>query len=195
MATPSRALWPFSAAALIAATAAAQPIVIDTGRAAFSIAAPAGWRRETPSTPNSRVRFISPANTPYAECAVIVQDMPALNGHTQKEFDLEIATQTDARELEQQLAAKYRNAIVQALAIVSVAGFPAQEVRYVAETTSAGRPISVNTLTRTWMTTPSYIWTLVCGAQGADRVQAGNAFNYWRQEFSSFSLGFKILRK
>lgn len=193
--TLSRALWPFIAGALIAATVAAQPIVIDTGGVVFSVAAPTGWRRETPSTPNSRVRFISPAKTPYAECAVIVQDMPALRGHTQKEFDLEIATQTDARELEQQLATQYKSPTVQAIAMRAVAGFPAQEVRYLAETKSAGRPIWTNSITRTWMTTPSYIWTLVCGGQGSDRMQAGNALDYWLHEISSFPLGFKILRK
>ncbi|MBV5343717.1 hypothetical protein JZU68_09000, partial [bacterium] len=64
----------------IASLGMAQSVTITESPRPFSATAPENWSRLPPATGNSRLKFVSPSGTPYAECAVIVKTLPALTG-------------------------------------------------------------------------------------------------------------------
>ncbi len=80
---------------LVAVQATAQVVRIDNSPKRFSVVPPKSWVQQPPSTGNSRVKFSAPSGTPPAECAVIVQEFPALRGKSQQEFDIGMAQPAD----------------------------------------------------------------------------------------------------
>ena len=169
---------------------AAQIVTVTDAPRAFSIASPTGWTRQPPATGNSRLKFVSPPGTPYAERAVIVQELPSLRGQPQSYYDQFMAEPPDPSEMQQQLASQFSNVRAFAPGVANLSGHPAQviNVEY-----SAGQQWirGVNTITGT---TPGLVWTLTCGAGGKSPAEARKGFSHWQVELARFPTYLKILR-
>ena len=181
-------------AVFIAPLAAAQSVTITESPRPFSATAPANWSRQPPATGNSRLKFVSPSGTPYAECAVIVKTLPALRGHSQAEFNSAMLEAPESVRITRGLSVSFSNVQVISAGNGALSGIPAQayNVQY-----SVGTPAGtqwVRSVSTTAMTVPDVIWTVVCGGQGRTLAEAQKAFEYWQLEFVKFLTFIKFLR-
>ena len=184
----------FLLAASIVVDVRAQSITITDSPRAFSAMAPAGWSRQPTATGNSRLKYVSPRGTPYAECAVIVKSIPALRGHAQAEMDAAMLDTPDPDVIARGLAGSFSNVRVLSAVNSALSGVPAQtyNVQY-----SVGTPAGVQWVrgvTTTAMTVPDVSWSLTCGGQGRTLSEAQKAFDYWQLEFVKFATYVKFLR-
>lgn len=174
--------------------AAAQSITITESPKPFSAKAPANWSRQPPATGNSRLKFVSPSGTPYAECAVIVKTLPALRGHSQAEINAAMLETPDPEGIARGLSVSFGNVRVLSAGNGALSGIPAQtyNVQY-----SVGTPSGtqwVRSVSTTTMTVPDVSWTVTCGGQGHTVAEAQKAFDYWQLEFVKFLTFIKFLR-
>ena len=172
----------------------AQSVTITDSPRPFSATAPAGWSRQPPATGNSRLKYVSPNGTPYAECAVIVKTIPAMRGHPQSEMDAAMLQAPDPSSIAQGLAGSYNNVRVISAGNAGLSGVPAQtyNVQY-----SVGSPAGeqwIRGVTTTALTVPDVSWTVACAGQGRTLAEAQKAFDYWQLEFVKFATYIKFVR-
>ena len=181
-------------AVFIAPLSAAQSVTVTESPRPFSATAPADWSRQPPATGNSRVKFVSPSGTPYAECAVIVKTLPALRGHSQTEINSAMLEAPEPEGITRALSVSFSNVRVISAGNGALSGIPAQtyNVQY-----SVGTPAGtqwVRSVSTTTMTVPDVSWTVTCGGQGRTLAEAQKAFEYWQLEFVKFLTFIKFLR-
>ncbi len=169
-------------------------VQVDAGSFAFSVLPPAGWTRQAPASPNSRVKFVSPPNTLPAECAVIVQDYPALRGVTQALLNQQMASPITPGEIAAGLSATYNNVRIISSTKTALIGYPANQFRVEMSVGNRGSDTWMNSLYVQTATTPGLIWTVSCGGTGKTAGAAQQAFSYWQLDIAKFPMGIKILR-
>lgn len=113
-------------AVFIAPLAAAQSVTITESPRPFSATAPANWSRQPPATGNSRLKFVSPSGTPYAECAVIVKTLPALRGRSQAEINSAMLEAPAPEGITRALSVSFSNVRVISAGNGALSGIPAQ---------------------------------------------------------------------
>ena len=178
----------------VASLASDQAIRVDSSPRPFAVVSPQGWKQQPTTTGNSRVKFASPAGTPNAECAVIVQELSGLKGLPQSYFDEQMLQPSAPREIELQLSSRYNNVKVVATGVANISGHPAElsNVRYSVGTPAGelwARGLMVST-----GTTPGLVWTSACGGLGRNVKEADAAYSYWQSEIMRFHTNIKILR-
>ncbi len=172
----------------------AQTVTITDSPRSFSASAPAGWSRQPPATGNSRLKYVSPKGTPYAECAVIVKTISALRGRSQSEMDAAMLDSPDMTAMANGLASTFNSVRVISASNTALSGVPAQiyNIQY-----SVGTPAGVQwvraVITST-LTVPDVSWTLTCGGQGDTLAESHKAFDYWQIEFVKFATFIRFLR-
>jgi hypothetical protein len=170
----------------------AQTVQVKNSPRPFSIVAPSSWTQQPTTTGNSRIKFVSPAGTPAAECAVIVQAFPGLKGITQSTLDQQMAAPPDLNQMASHLSSNFNNVKVLSVGISSVSGHPAQlfNVQY-----SIGTPDGeqwIRGIMVTTATTPGLIWTTSCGALGKNIDDALKGYSYWQLDIIRFPTSIKI---
>ncbi len=158
----------------------------------FLTVPPKDWVRQKTLTGNSRIKFVSPKNTPVAECAVIAKEFPALRNTPQAVFDQEMVLAPNRNDLRAQLSTRYNNVKIFSTSVTSISGFPAQfsSLQY-----SVGTPngeVWTRGLSMTFGTTPGLIWTVGCGALGNSSAEAIEGFSYWQAEMLRFPTNLKL---
>jgi len=181
------------ASAIGACGAHAESVTITDSPVAFSAIGPAGWSRQPPATGNSRLKYASPSDAPYAECAVIVKTFPALRSLSQSDINALMFQTPDPDGIARGLAGNFANVRVISAGNASLSGMPAQiyNVSY-----SVGSPAGtqwIRSVSTTTMTSPDVSWTVTCGGQGHTLAEAQKAFDYWQTEFVKFPTFIKFL--
>jgi hypothetical protein len=176
------------------APAHAATVTITDSPGAFSADGPAGWSRQPAGGGDSRLKFVSPEGTPYAECVVIVKAVPSLRGQSQSDLSAAMREPPDAKAAAQRLARSYSNVRVVSVGNGALSGVPSQihNVTY-----SAGTPVKTEwtrLVSASAATTPGIVWTVACGAQGRNLAEAEKAFDHWQLEIARFKAQVKFLR-
>lgn len=173
--------------------AVAAEVVVTSSPRKFAVTAPAGWTQQPTATGNSRVKFVSPAGTPRAECAVIVQEYPALRNQPQSYFDSIMLVPEDSRELAKQLSQSYSNVSVIGVGGGSLSGHPAQLSNVIYSIGTPSGSMWVRSSNTSAGTTPGLVWTVACGAMGKTQLDAEKGFSYWKLEIVKFPTSVKML--
>lgn len=157
----------------------------------FTFQYPATWRISPPASSNSRAKVVSPAGTPHAECAVIVQRYPQLDSASQEDIDGVFSEPPLAAEISNSLSQSFNDVRVVALSVGALGARPAQSsrVRY-----SAGAPANRNYVSGRVVSTatPGLTWTVTCGGQSASPAEAERSYQFWQLEISLLVSSFKF---
>lgn len=131
----------------------------------FTFQYPVSWTVQPSGTPNSRAKVVSPKDSPYAGCAVIVQRYPQLSSLKQVDIDQVFAKRPPPSEIKEGLSQGFSDVAVLAVSVGALHSRPAHlaRVRYSVGTESgkilfSGRIVST--------ATPGLTWTVSCGGQG-----------------------------
>ena len=170
----------------------AQTVTIKDSSRPFSVKPPNSWVRESTSTGNSRVKFVSPPDTPPAECAVIVKELFPLQGFTQQELDKQSLELVSLEGLRQHLSSSYNNVQVFTTGVAEISGYPAQTVQFEYSTGTPDGELWARAFTSTTKTTPGIVWTITCGALGYTPEDAQKGYSYWQSEMVKFPTHVKI---
>jgi len=170
----------------------AQTVSIKNSPRPFTIIPPTSWVQQPTSTGNSRIKFVAPYGTPYAECAVIVQEYPSAKNIPQSTLDKGMLEGLTISEMTEQLSAMYNNVKIFSVGVANLSGHPAQlsNCQY-----SVGTPsgeVWIRGIYITTATTPGLIWTICCGATGKNASEAQKGYSYWQSEFAKFPTNIKI---
>jgi hypothetical protein len=185
-------MWFLGCVLFTATQVLAQTVKVENSPRPFTVVAPTTWIQQPATTGNSRIKFVSPAGTPAAECAVIVKEYPELRGMPQSTFDQQMAAPPDPNKMATHLSSNLNNVRVLSVGVVSVSGHPAQfyNVQY-----SVGTPDGDQWFRGTMVTTgttPGLVWTTLCGALGKNLDEALKGYLYWQLEIVRFPTNIKI---
>ena len=154
----------------------------------FSFQYPASWITSPASMPNLRVKVMSPANSPAAECAVFVKRYPNATSAKQRDIDQVFIVPPTPAELEEVLG-QWDSAVKVLKADADILhSRPAHRARVQYKT-------GKNTYTagRVVMTaTPGLIWTLSCSGQGGTTAEAEKSFQFWEGKINTLVSSFKF---
>lgn len=128
----------------------------------FSFEYPSSWQEQAPTTPNSKVVFVSPPESPHVECSVVIKKIPMLDNLTQKELNISIGQSPPDQE-------QYKAAFKQGFNNVSIYGVSqgflgnrvSQMIR--AGYTMGNQFFSVR-MAKSF--SPGLSWGLTCGGEG-----------------------------
>ena len=178
---------------LAASPVIAKTVMVKNSPRPFTVISPDTWIQQETATANSRVKFVSPVETPPAQCAVIVKEYPGLRSTPQATLDRNMAKPPDADAMSAHLSAQLNNVKVISTATTSISGYIAQlyNVQYSMGTTY-GEEWFRGTIVSA-ATTPGLTWTVSCGATGKSLKEAIKAYSYWQQEIIRFRINVKIL--
>jgi hypothetical protein len=171
----------------------AESVTITDSPAAFAAIGPAGWSRQPPATGNSRLKYVSPSDTPYAECAVIVKTFPALRSLSQSDINALMFETPDPDAIARGLAGNFGNVRVISAGNAALSGMPAQTYNVYYSIGSPAGTQWIRSVSTTTMTAPDVSWTVTCGGQGHTLAEAQKAFDYWQMEFVKFPTFIKFL--
>ncbi|MCX7168151.1 MAG: hypothetical protein NTV11_18010 [Rhodocyclales bacterium] len=170
----------------------AQVVQVENSPRRFSVIAPTSWIRQPTTTGNSRVKFVSPPKTPYAECAVIVQQYHQLRDMPQSYFNQQMLEPPDARELAASLANRYSNVKVLSVGPAALSGYSAHLSNVIFSTGTPDGEQWSRSISLMTGTTPGLTWTVACGAVGKSLAEAERGFKYWQMEMNRFAANVKI---
>lgn len=157
----------------------------------FKFQYPASWEVSPTLTSNSRAKVVSPASTPHAECAVIVQRYPQLSSLSQIEIDRLFTEPQPPSELKSALSQGGNNVEIVAVSVGALHSRPAQlaRVRYSTGTSSGQAFISGRIVSTA---TPGLTWTLTCGGQGSSQADAEKNYQSWQLEINRIISSFRF---
>lgn len=169
----------------------AQTVRVTNSPRQFTVVPPNSWIQKSTTTGNSRVKFVSPAGTPYAECSVIVQEQSILTGATQQELSQRtLEAPFDVDLMATQLSSiGFKNVSVFSPGYANISSYIGKTYNYIARSGSQW----MRSNTSSAATTPGLMWTVSCGAFGSSTEEAEKAYSYWKIEITKFTTYLKIL--
>ena len=170
----------------------AQAVSVKNSPRPFSIVPPTSWVQKPTSTGNSRIKFVAPSGTPYAECAVIVQEYPSAKNISQSTLDKGMVEGLTISEMTEQLSAMFNNVKIYSVAMANISGHPAQLANCQYSIGTPSGEVWVRGIYITTATTPGLIWIICCGAIGKDANEAQKGYSYWQLEILKFPTNIKI---
>jgi hypothetical protein len=149
----------------------------------FRFVYPSDWRLGTPRGPNVRGTINAPQNSPFANCSIVVRQLPETAKLTQKDInrnlDSEVWSRKDWVEI---LSPKFSDATIYEVKKIKVDNQPAQfaTTLYPYETIQGKIYLkSINFITMT----PGYFWHFGCAAGGSSQSEAQKNFQIWEPTF------------
>jgi len=170
----------------------AQAVNVTNSPRSFTVIPPTSWVQQPTSTGNSRIKFVAPSGTPYAECAVIVQEYRIAKNIPQTTLDKGMAEGLTISEMTEQLSAMFNNVKIYSVAMANISGHQAQLANCQYSIGTPSGEIWVRGIYVTAATTPGLIWIISCGAIGEDENEAQKGFSYWQLEILKFPTNIKI---
>jgi len=170
----------------------AETIYLDSANRSFNVISPRTWQRSQITTPNSKVKFISPPGTPEASCAVIVQKYEGLRNTSQAALNSIFLEPPNSKEIASHLSLQYNNVRVLSIGARMLSGSPSY---YYNTQYSTGTPegrLWIRSATNTTATTPGLVWVVSCGTTGKSIAEADAGFSYWQFEITKFITNFEI---
>jgi len=170
----------------------AQTVNVTDSPRPFTVVPPTSWVQQPTSTGNSRIKFVAPSGTPYAECTVIVQEYPVAKDIPQSPLDKGMLEGLDSSEISAQLSSIYNNVKIFSVGVADFSGHPAQLVNFQYSVGTPTGEVWTRGITVTAATTPGLIWIVSCGALGKSAAEAQKGYWYWQLEIAKFSTNIKI---
>lgn len=168
----------------------AQTVRVANSPRQFTVVPPNSWIQKSTTTGNSRIKFVSPTGTPFAECAVIVQEQSNLAGATQQELNQRmLESPFDVDLMAAQLSSVgFKNVRVFSPGFATISSYPGKTYNFIA---SSGSQWFRN-ITSSAATTPGLMWTITCGTSGRSAEEAEKSYSYWQIEIMQFTTYLKI---
>lgn len=167
----------------IATTAYADWLTFRNTQFNFRFIYPPDWRLGTPRGPNVRGTINAPQNSPFANCSIVVRQLPQTTKLTQREInksiDSEVYSKKDWVEI---LSPKFSDAIISEVKKIKVDNQPAQFATSLYPYETAQGKIYLKSINFITMT-PGYFWHFGCGAAGSSQSDAQKNFQIWEPTF------------
>lgn len=166
-------------------------IIVNKNPLPFSFVMPASWTEGLIVSGNTKFSIKSPKEKSEAECAVLAIEMKGLSA-TQQQINQNMYELPSKKEIENELAANWKNVKVDSMVKSNINGYIAQQVIFQHGSNETGWAIASST---TAVIAPNITFSVICGGTGSDLVAAKKSFDYWRSEINIFPTTIRFFKR
>jgi hypothetical protein len=146
----------------------------------FGFQYPSSWVNGQASIPDLHGKVAAPANTPAAECAVVIKRYPKAASARQSDIDQVFIEQPTTAELEEVLSHGESAVTVSKAGVGSLHSRPAHRARVQYKTGETAYASGFVIMTAT----PGLTWTLSCSGLGDTPADAEKNFRFWEKSIN-----------